>query len=113
MLYFKQKMLYGQGFVYLLKEDGDEELYKIGVTKGDINARIKKLQTGNGNKIRLVHSFLSDRPFKLERMLHQKYKENREEGEWFLLDKKEVDNFLNECQRLQEIINCLNDNPFF
>ena len=73
MLYFKQKMLYGQGFVYLLKEDGDEALYKIGVTKGDINARIKKLQTGNGNKIRLVHSFLSDRPFKLERMLHQKY----------------------------------------
>ena len=112
MLYFKQKMLYGQGFVYLLKEDGEEALYKIGVTTGDINARIKKLQTGNGNKIRFVHSFLSDRPFKLEKMLHFKYRENREEGEWFLVNKKEVDNFLNEYQRLQEIIKCLNDNPF-
>ena len=103
----------GYGWVYLLKEDGDNSLYKIGTTRCDnVEDRIKKLQTGNGNKIRLISSFLTNKPFKLEKMMHNKYQENREEGEWFLLNKKEVDNFLNECQRLQEIINCLNDNPF-
>ena len=48
----------GYGWIYLLKEDGDDSLCKIGVTKCDkVEDRIKKLQTGNGNKIRLVSSF--------------------------------------------------------
>ena len=51
----------GYGWVYLLKEDGDDSLCKIGVTKCDkVEDRIKKLQTGNGNKIRLVSSFLTN-----------------------------------------------------
>ena len=42
----------GYGYVYLLKEDGDNVMYKIGVTKSPkIEDRIKKLQTGNGNRI--------------------------------------------------------------
>ena len=43
------------GYVYLLCENGDNELYKIGVTSGSIENRIKKLQTGNGNKLLCVN----------------------------------------------------------
>lgn len=104
----------GYGWVYLLKEDGDDMLYKIGVTKCDsAEARIKKLQTGNGNKIRLVNSFLTNKPFKLEKMMHNKYKESREEGEWFLLTNDQVNNFSAVCEEFQKIINALEDNPFF
>ena len=75
----------GYGYVYLLKEDGDNVMYKIGVTKSPkIEDRIKKLQTGNGNRIVLIDCFLTNKPFKLEKMLHTKYSTSREEGEWFL-----------------------------
>lgn len=104
----------GYGWVYLLKEDSDDSLCKIGVTKCDkVEDRIKKLQTGNGNKIRLVSSFLSSKPFKLEKMMHRKYQFNREEGEWFLMTKEQIDNFLEDCKSLQKIIDDLKDNPFF
>ena len=64
----------GYGYVYLLKEDGDNVMYKIGVTKSPkIEDRIKKLQTGNGNRIVLIDYFLTNKPFKLEKMLHTKY----------------------------------------
>ena len=64
----------GYGYVYLLKEDGDNVMYKIGVTKSPkIEDRIKKLQTGNGNRIVLIDCFLTNKPFKLEKMLHTKY----------------------------------------
>ena len=68
----------GYGWVYLLKEDGDDSLCKIGVTKCDkVEDRIKKLQTGNGNKIRLVSSFLTSKPFKLEKIMFLLFQFNR------------------------------------
>ena len=101
------------GYVYLLCENGDNELYKIGVTKGSIEKRIKKLQTGNGNKLYCVSSFLSNRPYKLEQMLHSYFKNEREEGEWFLLSKEQVNSFIPLCEQYQAIIDALKDNPFF
>ena len=104
----------GYGWVYLLKEDGDNSLYKIGTTRCDnIEDRIKKLQTGNGNKIRLISSFLTNKPFMLEKMMHNKYQENREEGEWFLLNQNQIDSFLDDCKIFQKTIDDLEGNPFF
>ena len=45
--------------------------------------------------------------------MHRKYQFNREEGEWFLLTKEQIDNFLEDCKSLQKIIDDLKDNPFF
>lgn len=101
------------GYVYLLCENGDNELYKIGVTKGSIENRIKKLQTGNGNQLVCVNSFYSNRPYKLEKMLHGHFNYDREEGEWFLLSKEQVDSFLQTCEMYQRNIDALIDNPFF
>jgi hypothetical protein len=101
------------GTVYLLVEDGDNELYKIGVTRGSVDNRIKKLQTGNGNKIRCVSSFESIAPYKLEKVLHDYYKADREEGEWFLLSKEQVNNFLSVCELYERGFKSMTENPFF
>lgn len=102
------------GWVYLLGVNGDNMMYKIGVTKSDnINNRIKKLQTGNGNEIRLIHSFQSIEPFKMEKVLHSKFALERESGEWFLLSKQQVDSFLDECERIEKNFKLLQNNPFF
>ena len=102
------------GYVYLLVECGDNRMYKIGVTKGKrVSDRIKKLQTGNGNKITEVTSFWSSRPFKLESMLHNRFYDKREEGEWFLLSEDDVKNFTYLCEMYQRNIDALEENPFF
>lgn len=102
-----------KGWVYLIRENGDDLLHKIGVTTGDIDKRIKKLQTGNGNQLVLVNSYQTSTPFKLEKMLHRHFSENREEGEWFLLDKNDISKFSELCQYYQGIIDGLAENPFF
>ena len=39
------------GYVYLLADGLNDGIYKIGVTTGSIENRIKKLQTGNAGEI--------------------------------------------------------------
>ena len=102
-----------EGIVYLLCENGDNELFKIGVTKGKVEDRIKKLQTGNGNQLRCVNSFKSNKPYKLEKMLHGHFSNEREEGEWFLLSPEQVNSFTSLCEMYQKNIDALKDNPFF
>ena len=98
------------GYVYLLT---DGELYKIGVTRGSIENRIKKLQTGNPYEICLVYYFATDNPFKLEKMLHNKHSLKRVNNEWFALEACDVRNFKSDCEKFVSIMDALKDNPFF
>ena len=99
------------GYVYLI-EDIDNKRYKIGVTK-DLKKRLRNLQTGNSNQIQLLESFKSEYPFRLETMLHNKFKQFHHYNEWYELDKNSVDEFLNLCKYFDDIIIALKDNPFF
>ena len=78
-------------YVYLIGQNGDSDYYKIGSTRAsDLNKRIKQLQTGNSNQLYLKHSFQTDTPFKLERMLHFYYnkfllRKNRENINFLLI----------------------------
>jgi hypothetical protein len=102
------------GYVYLIGEIGNENRFKIGATKcKDINKRLKQLQTGNSEGLYIKESFETTRPFKLETMLHNRFKTSNLIGEWFELSKDDVNNFKNVCHKLQNIIDCLKDNPFF
>ncbi len=102
------------GYVYLIGEIGNENRFKIGATKcKDINKRLKQLQTGNSEELYIKESFETTRPFKLETMLHNRFKTSNLIGEWFELSKDDVNNFKNVCHKLQNIIDCLKDNPFF
>ena len=62
-------------FVYLIGENGNEGSYKIGSTRSkDIRKRLKQLQTGNSNSLFIKSFFETDYPFKVEKMLHARYK---------------------------------------
>ena len=99
------------GYVYLIK-DTLNNIYRIGVTK-DLNKRLRNLQTGNSNYLTLLSSYQTKYPFRLETMLHNKFKEYRILNEWYELPKRIVNNFNAECESLDNIITSLKDNPFF
>lgn len=100
------------GIVYLIC-DSANDLYKIGVTRGDVNKRLKKLQTGNGTELFLSSYHVSQYPYRIETMLHNHFQSKKELNEWFRLSIDDVVNFLNICQMMEERIKSLEDNPFF
>lgn len=99
------------GYVYLIK-DNYNNVYKIGVTK-NLNKRIKSLQTGNVCELKLIYSFKTDYPYRLETMLHNSLKQYREYNEWFNLPIEVVNDFEKICNNTHNIILALLDNPFF
>ena len=101
------------GTVYLLGDWEKEGVYKIGVTRGDINKRIKKLQTGNAGEIYLVSSFETNHPFLLEQMLHTHFNSTNVLNEWFELTNEEIVGFKKTCAEYQDNIDALNDNYYF
>ena len=101
-----------KGYVYLICDNANE-LYKIGVTKSNIEKRIKKLQTGNATELFLVNYHESNYPYRIESMLHNRFKSQNVLNEWFELSKDDVTNFKNICLQIENMIKSLKDNPFF
>ena len=103
------------GYVYLIKQTTSiDNYYKIGCTRfNDVDRRLKQLQTGNPNELSLVLSYETGSPFKLEKMLHNRFSSLRCHGEWFRLDEAAVAEFGSICDFYQRIIDSLADNPFF
>ena len=99
------------GYVYLI-EDINNNTYKIGVAK-DIDKRMQSLQTGNVCQLRLVTSFKTEYPYRLESMMHKSLEQYREHNEWFGLPKDIVYDFYGKCWQMNQIILSLKDNPFF
>jgi hypothetical protein len=99
------------GHVYLI-EDIDNSRYKIGVAK-DLKKRLRNLQTGNSNQIKLIDSFETEYPFRLEKMLHNRFDEFHYYNEWYDLNEESVQNFSNLCNELNNIIISLKDNYYF
>ena len=102
------------GFVYLIGEENKENKYKIGSTKcNDINKRLKQLQTGNSNTLYIREYYETSKPFKLETMLHNKFKDKNVIGEWFEMSEDSINVFKKECEHFQTIIDSLKENPYF
>lgn len=95
------------GYVYLLAEWGNELRFKIGITKNDVEKRVKQLKTGNSNDIKIINTYQSKNYVKIEKMLHRKFSMTREHGEWFTLTDEEVASFTNECEASDDLINFL------
>jgi hypothetical protein len=66
-----------KGFVYFI---GNDEFVKIGYSTDPKN-RLKYIQSGHPHKLKLFGCIRGD--MKLERELHEKFKEHRLNGEWF------------------------------
>lgn len=101
-----------EGYVYLIC-DPSNTTFKIGVTRDLKSQRLKKLQTGNSTELFISSIYKTKYPFRLETMLHSKFKTKNELNEWFNLEASEVGNFNLICKELEETINCMLDNPFF
>ena len=99
-------------FIYLLGDAGQDDTFKIGITRGKIEKRIKQLQTGNGEEIYLVNYYETDYPFFLERSLHLKFFPKQKKNEWFKLCVEDVVNFKKYCQEIENNVEALKDNPF-
>lgn len=101
------------GYVYLLGDWEKEHMYKIGVTTGSIERRIKKLQTGNSSEIYLVKYYETEHPFFTEARLHQRFHKEKVLNEWFELSDDDVKNFKKYCDDIEEIVKAMKNNPFF
>lgn len=102
-----------KGYVYLLCDTNNEGVYKIGVTRGSLEKRIKKLQTGNSGEIYLFDKFESDYPFYVESCMHRRYMSENVMNEWFTLSLDEAKKFKETCKIYEDIADSLKDNPFF
>lgn len=100
------------GYAYVLC-DPSTDLFKIGMTKGSIENRMKKLQTGNGTEMHIVTYHETKYPYKVEKLLHNKFSDKKSLNEWFSLSTDDLSNFEETCAKIEEIIESLTGNPFF
>jgi hypothetical protein len=111
---------YGQ-YVYFII-DGHNHV-KIGVSSGKIEGRLSQLQTGNPFKLKMYeriflnYTFFLD-AFDVEKAFHEKFKDYRLEGEWFLFEpvKEYLDWLAEMCietkkKDLQKITNLTTKHP--
>lgn len=99
-------------YVYLLGDSGQDNTFKIGITRGDISKRIKQLQTGNGEEIYLVDYYQTEYPFFIERLLHNQFYPKQKRNEWFNLNAEDIIKFKQHCIKIEEQAEALKDNPF-
>jgi hypothetical protein len=102
------------GHVYLIGEVGNDGKYKIGSTRAkNVDTRLKQLQTGNPSQLYIKESFETDHPFKLEKMLHNRFKSSNLIGEWFELSEADTGRFKGICEECSRVIDSLKENPFY
>lgn len=98
-------------YVYLLGEFTDDgEKCKIGVTRGKLENRIKKLQTGNPNEIYVVSYYETDYPFEVERRLHMRYSSLNVKNEWFNLPIQDRGMFKEICEGYDNVVRLVKEN---
>ena len=83
-----------------------DSLYKIGVYINP-KRRVKEIQTGNSNKVELVCEYETDKPYLIEKVLHNRYSHLLEHGEWYVLSLEDEIEFNNNCKKIEENLNFL------
>lgn len=107
-------------YVYLINIE-ETNIYKIGFTKQSPEKRVKNLQTGNPYKMVLVDSYKSQIAPGIENVMHSyfKHKKNNPDdgmnllGEWFLLDKQDIETFQNTCQTIENNLKAVGNSTLF
>lgn len=100
-----------KGYVYLLGDVGKEFMFKIGVTRGTIERRIKKLQTGNSSELYIVDYFQTEHPFFIEKWMHIKYCNKKILNEWFEMGLDDMLSFKKNCQKFEDLYNISHSEP--
>lgn len=88
-------------YVYIIKAGQN---FKIGKTN-NLEKRIKTIQTGNSNKIKLIRSYAIQDADLLERYLHVKFNRFKVRGEWFSkIDISFIDNIMSNNDTISRFI---------
>ena len=90
--------------VYLIR--GNNGKYKIGISKNP-KERIRALQTGNSEQLKIIETYESENAGTIEFALHAQYSHVKKTGEWFDLSISDEVNFIKNCQRIDESIKFL------
>lgn len=99
--------------VYLISSElNDNILYKIGITKREVKDRLKELKTGNAARLDIVNVFESKWATKIESNLHAYFNIKKISGskEWFNLEEKDVEEFMNRCQSIHNNLELISNN---
>lgn len=78
------------GHVYLIQAATDEALFKIGRTK-HLPSRLKTIGLKLPFEVKLVHSIEVEDSVLAEASLHNRFATKRMNGEWFKLDREDVE----------------------
>lgn len=92
-----------EGYVYLIQIEG-RDYYKIGYTNKTPYDRLGNLQQSTPDKLFLVDYFKTKHKMKLEKMMHEKFKEKRIVKEWFGLSQEDIGSFKNYCENFEKIL---------
>lgn len=87
-------------FVYLI-QNLETSKYKIGVSKNP-QKRIKQLQTGSGEELKLISVYETENARKIESALHNKFLMYKTNGEWFEFGISEEVDFTKTCKKIDE-----------
>lgn len=77
------------GLIYLI-QCADDPIYKIGWTRSSIKERLRHLQAGNHQELRLIHTVKAIGDYS-EKYLHRLFGHKEIRGEWFELTAEDVD----------------------
>jgi T5orf172 domain len=97
--------------IYLIASElNNETLYKIGVTKRNINKRLNELKTGNPATLSVLYTFNSKYARIIETHFHHTKKVNNIRGEWFNLSQQEIIDFIPTCKIIHDNLEYLSKN---
>ena len=100
--------------IYLISAQlGEEKYYKIGFTKRKVEKRLKELKTGNPAEFKIEKVYVADKygP-NIESILHSIFKNKKVDGEWFLLEQKDIDDFEHLCDTYYKNLELLKENTY-
>jgi len=81
------------GIVYFLRAE-NKDLFKVGITRNDVDKRIGSIQTTCPYELHLYGSVESPAYQAIEREIHQEWKDRRRRGEWFTVGADDVNEMI-------------------
>jgi hypothetical protein len=98
--------------IYLISSIvNDQIMYKVGYTKRKVEDRIKEFKTGNPGDFNIVEVYEAKNfGVSIEKNLHNKYKDKKINGEWFMLEKEDIETFMEDCEKLYKRYKFIQEN---
>ena len=75
------------GMVYVIT---DGEYHKVGMSTGDVNKRLKEIQSMNPLELKVLYQQHTSWAHDYEHLIHELFENKRVRGEWFILKPADI-----------------------